>query len=146
MTSKEFEYGSDDGMLITETESGDRSTYAADRVLVALGREPGFDTLSIENAEIEADEWGFIPTNDRARTSQKHIFAAGGVTGEPMLAHVASIEGIVAAEGVAGEAAALDRYAIPAAVFPDPEIATVGRTEAEAREAGVEPIVGQVPF
>jgi len=68
------------------------------------------------------------------------------VAGEPMLAHKASAEGQVAAEVIAGEPSALDHQAIPAAVFTDPEIATVGMTEAEAEDEGFEPAVGQFPF
>jgi dihydrolipoamide dehydrogenase len=74
------------------------------------------------------------------------VYAVGDVAGEPMLAHKASAEGIVAAEAIAGEAAALDHQAIPAAVFTDPEIGTVGMTEAEAAEAGCNPVVGEMPM
>lgn len=142
----EFETQATGGTLITETESGDRSTYPTDRVLIAVGREPVTETLSLESVGIETDDRGFVRTNDRAQTAREHIFAAGDVAGEPMLAHVASAEGIVAAEVIAGEAAELDQYAVPAAVFTEPEIATVGRTATEARDAGFDPVVGQVPF
>ena len=136
-----------DGIVVqTETEDGDVSEYAADRVLVAVGRQPVTDTLDIEEAGVEPDENGFLRTDDRARTEQDHIFAVGDVAGEPMLAHVASKEGIVAAEVAAGESAALDYQAIPAAVFTDPEIGTVGMSESEAEEAGFDPVVGEMPF
>jgi dihydrolipoamide dehydrogenase len=70
----------------------------------------------------------------------------GDVAGEPMLAHAAFREGEVAAEAIDGQPAALDNQAIPAAVFTDPEVATVGLTEAEAREQGFEPAVGEMPL
>ncbi|MFB6236109.1 MAG: dihydrolipoyl dehydrogenase [Halopenitus sp.] len=130
----------------TETEDGEESTYPADKVLVAVGRQPVSDTLDLEEAGLETNENGFIETDDRARTEQEHIFAVGDVAGEPMLAHKASKEGIVAAEVIAGEPAALDYQAIPAAVFTDPEIGTVGMTEAEAEDAGFETQVGEMPF
>lgn len=98
----EFETQATGGTLITETESGDRSTYPTDRVLIAVGREPVTETLSLESVGIETDDRGFVRTNDRAQTAREHIFAAGDVAGEPMLAHVASAEGIVAAEVIAG--------------------------------------------
>ncbi|GAB6879845.1 dihydrolipoyl dehydrogenase [Halorubrum gandharaense] len=130
----------------TETEDGEESTYPADKVLVAVGRQPVTDTLNLEEAGLETDERGFLQTDDRTRTDVEHIHAVGDVAGEPMLAHKASKEGVVAAEVIAGEPAALDQQAIPAAVFTDPEVATVGMTEAEAEEAGFEVAVGQMPF
>ncbi|UPV75759.1 dihydrolipoyl dehydrogenase [Halorussus limi] len=130
----------------TENEDGEVSEFGAEKVLVAVGREPVTDTLELDNAGVETDEDGFIPTDDRARTNVEHIHAIGDVTGEPMLAHVASKEGQVAAEVIAGEPSALDYQAVPAAVFTDPEIGTVGMTEAEAEEQGFEPAVGEFPF
>ena len=129
-----------------EGDADAESTYAADKILVAVGRQPVTDTLDLERAGIEPTDRGFIETDDRARTEVEHIHAVGDVAGEPMLAHVASVEGIVAAEVIAGEPAALDRQAVPAAVFTDPEIGTVGMTEAEAAEAGFDPVVGEMPF
>ncbi|MFB6243526.1 MAG: dihydrolipoyl dehydrogenase, partial [Halobaculum sp.] len=151
----EFQFGegaadweeTDDGIVVTtETEDGERSTYDGDAVLVAVGREPVTDTLNLSAAGLEPNENGFLETDSRARTEQDHIFAVGDVAGEPMLAHVASKEGIVAAEVAAGEPAALDYQAIPAAVFTDPEIGTVGMTEEEASEAGFDPVVGEMPL
>ncbi|SNR38152.1 dihydrolipoyl dehydrogenase family protein [Halorubrum vacuolatum] len=135
---------SDTDADVDDTDGG--STYAADKILVAVGRQPVTDTLDLERAGIETTDRGFIETDDRARTDVEHIHAVGDVAGEPMLAHVASVEGIVAAETIAGEPAALDRQAVPAAVFTDPEIGTVGMTESEAAEAGFDPVVGEMPF
>jgi dihydrolipoamide dehydrogenase len=139
---------SNDGGIVVETEDdeGENCTYPADRVLVAVGREPVTDTLDVENAGIETDESGFLSTDDRARTDVEGIYAVGDVAGEPMLAHKASREGVVAAEVIAGEPSALDYQAIPAAVFTDPEIGTVGMTEDEAEEAGFEPVTGRYFF
>jgi dihydrolipoamide dehydrogenase len=132
--------------VTTETEDGEPSEYDAEKVLVAVGRTPVSDTLDLEAAGVETDETGFVPTDDRARTNVEHIFAVGDVAGEPMLAHKAMKEGEVAAEVCAGEPSALDYQAIPAAVFTDPEVATVGMTEAEAEEAGFDPLVGRFPM
>ncbi len=140
----------DDGIVI-ETESAGEGSDApeaieADNVLIAVGREPLTDTVNLEAIGLETDERGFLPTDDQMRTDLDHVFAIGDVAGEPMLAHKGSAEGVVAAEAAAGEPAAADFRAVPAAVFTDPEIATVGLTEAEAEEAGFEPIVGRFPF
>lgn len=132
--------------VTTEDTEGEESTYSADKVLVAVGRSPVTDTLELDAAGVETDDKGFIPTDDQARTNVENIFAIGDVAGEPMLAHKASKEGIVAAEVAAGEPAALDYQAIPAAVFTDPEIATVGMTREEADEAGFSTVVGKFPF
>jgi len=137
----------DDGIVVTsETENGEESTYEADNVLVAVGRAPVTDGLDLEAAGVETTDRGTVPTDDRMRTDVDHIFAIGDVAGDPMLAHAASKEGIVAAEVAAGEPAAMDVQAIPAAVFTDPEVGTVGMTVQEAEEAGFDPVVGEMPF
>ena len=137
----------DDGIVVeSETEDGETSTYEADNVLVAVGRGPVTDTLDLDEAGIEPTDRGTIRTDDRMRTDVDHIFAIGDVAGDPMLAHAASKEGIVAAEVAAGEPAAMDVQAVPAAVFTDPEVGTVGMTAAEAEEAGFSPVVGEMPF
>ncbi len=132
--------------VLTEDEDGEEHAYDAEKVLVAVGREPVTDTADLQAAGLEPNEDGFVETDDRARTDRDHIFAIGDVAGEPMLAHKAMAEGEVAAEVVAGEPAALDYQAIPAAVFTDPEIGTVGMTADEATEVGFEPVVGRFPF
>jgi len=137
----------DGGIVVTtETEDGEASTYGADRVLVAVGREPITDTLDAAAAGLETDDDGFFAVDKRCATDVDGIYAVGDVAGEPMLAHTASAEGIVAAEAIAGDPAAFDTRAVPAAVFTDPEIATVGLTEAEAEAEGFDPVVGEMPF
>ena len=136
-----------DGLRVrTATDDGETATVEAEKCLVAVGRRPVTDTVAIENLGIETTEAGFVATDEQARTSLEHVFAVGDVAGEPMLAHTAFREGEVAAEVIAGEPAALDYQAMPAAVFTDPEIATVGMTEAEAAEAGFDPVVGEMPL
>ncbi len=136
----------DDVVVTTEAEDGEESTYRADKVLVSVGREPVTDTVDLGNVGVEPNEEGFVEIDDQARTEVDHVFAIGDVTGEPMLAHAAAKEGLVAAEVVAGEPAALDYQAVPAAVFTDPEIGCVGMNEDEAEEAGFDPVVGQMSF
>jgi dihydrolipoamide dehydrogenase len=141
-----WERASDGITVRTEDEDGAVSEFGAEKVLVAVGREPVTDTLSLSAAGVETADDGTIPTDDRARTENERVFAVGDVAGEPMLAHKAMTEGHVAAEVIAGEPSALDYQAVPAAVFTDPEIGTVGLTEAEAEEAGFEPAVGKMPL
>ena len=145
-TAQEWTESGDGLTVTTESADGDEQTFDAQRCLVAVGRDPVTDTLNLGDAGIETDDRGFIETDEQARTSLDHVFAVGDVAGEPMLAHKAFREGEVAAEVVAGQPSALDYQAMPAAVFTDPEIGTVGMTESEAETNGFDPVVGQMPL
>ncbi len=118
----------------------------ADRVLVTVGRRPASGGLGLEAAGVALDERGFIRVDHAMRTSVPHIYAIGDLTGPPLLAHKASRQGLVAAEAASGRPAAMDVEVIPAVVFTDPEIATAGLTESEARAQGYEVAVGRFPF
>jgi dihydrolipoamide dehydrogenase len=144
--ASEWEPQGDGVRITTETEDGETATYDADTVLVAVGRQPVTDTLGLENVGLDPTERGFLDTDDYGETNVDGIYAVGDVAGEPMLAHKASAEGEVVAEVIADEPAAMDFQSIPNAVFTDPEIGTVGMTEAEAEEAGFDPVVGQMPM
>ena len=135
-----------DGLRVVADADEGEAAFDAERCLVAVGRQPVTDTLNLGETGIVTGERGFIETDDQARTGHDHIFAVGDVAGEPLLAHKAFKEGEVAAEVIAGEPSALDSQAMPAAVFTDPEIGTVGMTEAEASEAGFDTVVGQMPL
>ena len=136
-----------DGIVVAaENEDGETREFETEKVLVAVGREPVTDTLNLDAVGLEPNDDGRLDTDEQARTDVENVFAIGDVAPGPMLAHKASKEGEVAAEVAAGEPAALDYQAVPAAVFTDPEIATVGLTEDEAREEGFEPAVGTFPF
>jgi dihydrolipoamide dehydrogenase len=132
--------------VITKTETDDFQQYNTEKVLVAIGREPVLDSLELENVSLESNDKGFLTTNEQGRTEVESIYAIGDVAGEPMLAHKASKEGIIAAQAITGEPIDSDYQFVPAAVFTDPEIATVGMTQAEAEEAGITPLVGKMPF
>ncbi|MFC7018240.1 MULTISPECIES: dihydrolipoyl dehydrogenase [Haloarcula] len=135
----------DDGIRVQTTdENDDVVEYDAETCLVAVGREPVTDTLDLDAIGLEPDDDGFLRTDEQARTDVEGIFAVGDVAGEPMLAHKGMAEGEVAAEVAAGDPAALDHQAIPAAVFTDPEIGTVGLTAAEAEAEGFDPVVGRM--
>ena len=108
-----------------------------DRVLVAVGRRPLGGAIGAERAGVRVDERGFIAVDRELRTNVGHLFAIGDVTGPPLLAHRASHQGKVAAEVIAGHAAAFDARAVPAVAYTDPEVAWTGLTEATAREQGI---------
>ncbi|MBI3326449.1 MAG: dihydrolipoyl dehydrogenase, partial [Nitrospinae bacterium] len=115
---------------------GEVSELEADRVLVAVGRQPNTDDLGLEQTRVKRDARGFIQVDLQRRTADTRIYAVGDVTGEPMLAHKAAREGKVAAEAIAGEPAAFDNVTVPAVVFTDPEIAFCGLSEEQAKAAG----------
>jgi dihydrolipoamide dehydrogenase len=145
-TATGWEEATGEAVVTTETEDGDTREHVAEKVLVAVGREAVTDSLGLENVGLEPNDDGTLDTDHQARTDVENVFAVGDVAGEPMLAHKAYKEGHVAVEVIDGQPAALDYQAVPAAVFTDPEIGTVGMTEADAEEAGFDPVVGQMPF
>ncbi len=118
----------------------------ADKMLISVGRRPNTAGLGLEKAGVKLNEKGFISVDEQLRSNVSHIFAVGDVTAPPLLAHKASKEGLVAAAVIAGQNDALDYQAMPAAIFCDPEIATVGLTEAQARKQGYSVKVGKFPF
>jgi dihydrolipoamide dehydrogenase len=122
---------------------GQRQAQKFDRVLASVGRQPNSDGLGLEHTKVAVDEHGFIHVNEARRTTDKRIYAIGDVAGNPMLAHKASREGIVAAEAIAGRPSVFDARAIPAVVYTSPEIAWCGLTEGEAKQRGVAIRVGK---
>jgi dihydrolipoamide dehydrogenase len=120
--------------VVLEDKKGEQSKTSFDKVLIAIGRRPNAEHLGLENTTIQPNSNGFIEVDGQQRTSEPHIFAIGDIAGEPMLAHKAYGEALVAAEVAAGHKAVFEPRAIPAVVFTDPEVAWCGITETEARE------------
>ncbi|MBF6339027.1 dihydrolipoyl dehydrogenase [Nocardia abscessus] len=118
----------------------------ADVVLVGVGRRPNTAELGLDIAGIDTDARGFIPVDEQLRTGVEHVYAIGDVTGRALLAHVASHQGLTAADVIAGHSARIDYTVIPAATFTHPEIAGVGLTEAKARAAGHDVVTARFPF
>ncbi len=135
-----------DGLLVDAETPDGPIQVPCDLILVTVGRRANTDGLAPEKAGITVDGKGHVLVDKQMRTSNPRVFACGDVVGPPYLAHKATREGIIAAEVIAGRPMEADYRALPAATFTDPEFATVGWTEAQAREKGVEPIVGKVPF
>ncbi|WFC42295.1 mercury(II) reductase [Pseudoxanthomonas sp. SE1] len=110
----------------------------ADRLLIATGRSPNTRSLDLENAGVTLDERGAIVVDRTLRTSAADIYAAGDCTSQPQFVYVAAAAGTRAAINMTGGAAALDLNTVPAVVFTDPQVATVGYSEAEAHHDGIE--------
>ncbi len=135
-----------DGKVHAQLEDGKEAAFDAEKILVTVGRRPNSDQLGLEATGVKTDQHGYIQVDKRMQTNIPGIFAIGDVVGPPMLAHKASKEGIVAAEVIAGMSSEADFHAIPGVIFTDPEIATVGLTETQAKEKGHDTIVGKFPF
>jgi dihydrolipoamide dehydrogenase len=131
---------------LEERASGVRKVLEADHVLLTVGRRAATDGLALDAMGLAPDENGFLTVDGAQRTAVPHVFAIGDVAGQPMLAHKASKEGEVAADVIAGHPAAFDARAIPAVVFTDPEIATVGLSAKDAKDVGHAIKVGKFAF
>jgi dihydrolipoamide dehydrogenase len=118
----------------------------ADVVLVGVGRRPNTGGLDLDRAGVATDRRGWVEVDDQLRTNVPGVYAIGDVTGKVLLAHVASHQGLVAAAVMAGHEERMDYKAVPAATFTHPEVASVGLTEAAARSAGHDVVVGRFPF
>lgn len=135
-----------DNVIVTlENKDGSELKITADYVMVTVGRKPNSKDMGFENIGLELER-GFIKVNKKLQTNISNIYAIGDVVGGFMLAHKASKEGIVAAEVIAGHKSEMDFYAMPSVTFTDPEIASVGITEKEAKEKGIEVKIGKFPF
>ncbi|MBI3070604.1 MAG: dihydrolipoyl dehydrogenase [Deltaproteobacteria bacterium] len=135
------------GVIAVRVETPEKEIVVdADRVLVAVGMRPNTEGLGLDAAGIAVDAKGFVRVNARMETSVPGVFAIGDVSGPPLLAHKASKEGEIAAEASSGRGATNDVAAMPAAIFTDPEIATVGMSEADAKAKGIAVKVSKFPF
>jgi dihydrolipoamide dehydrogenase len=136
----------DDGLRVTFDGPKAPETDTFDRVLVSVGRRPNGRSIGAEAAGVAVDDAGFIGVDKQQRTSVGHIFAIGDVVGQPMLAHKAIHEGVVAAEVAAGQRSYFDAKVIPSVAYTDPEVAWVGLTENEAKASGVAYGKGTFPW
>ena len=136
----------DNGVEATVTGPQGPATRRFDRLLVAVGRSPAVRGLGLENTKVQQDARGFILIDDRQRTTDDRILAAGDVTGGVMLAHKATRQGKVAAEVLAGHPSAFDARAIPAVVYTDPQIAWCGITDEEAKAQNIPVAIRRFPW
>ncbi|MET8757485.1 dihydrolipoyl dehydrogenase [Lentzea sp. NPDC004782] len=132
---------------VTVTKNGATEVLEADKVMQAIGFVPRVEGYGLENTGVKLTDRGAIDIDGRGRTSVPHIFAIGDVTAKLMLAHTAESMGIIAAETIAGaETMELDYVMIPRATFCQPQIASFGYTEEQAREKGFDVQVAKFPF
>jgi dihydrolipoamide dehydrogenase len=136
-----------DSVSVTFTRGGQTETRQADKVLQAIGFAPNVTGYGLENTGVQLGPRREIAVDRRGRTNVPHIFAIGDVTAELMLAHAAESMGIVAAETIAGaETMEIDFVMVPRATFCQPQVASFGWTEAQAREKGFAVKVAKFPF
>lgn len=133
-------------LTLEPAKGGETETLKADVVLVSIGRRPHTEGLGLEKVGVKPDNRGFIPVDENYQTSVPGIFAIGDVIAGPMLAHKASEDGIVCVERMAGRAAHVDYGKVPGVVYTWPEVATVGKSEEQLKEEGVDYKVGKFPF
>lgn len=136
----------ENGVVVTYEAGGEEKKVEADYVLVTVGRRPNTDEMGLEEIGIKFGERGLLEVDKQCRTSISNIYAIGDIVAGPQLAHKASYEGKVAAEAIAGQSSVVDYLAIPAVCFTDPEMATVGLNEAQAKEQGYDVAAGKFPF
>ena len=133
-------------LTVEPAAGGEPETIECDVVLSAIGRRPFTSGLGLEELGVSLDQRGFVEVDGKFQTNIAGLFAIGDVIPGPMLAHKAEDEGVVAVEMMDGQAGHIDYNAIPAVVFTAPEVASVGRTEEQLKDDGIEYSVGKFPF
>ncbi|MBL6721092.1 MAG: dihydrolipoyl dehydrogenase [Planctomycetes bacterium] len=143
--AKEYRRGDGGGLVVTVERGGQREEIPCDQILSTVGRRPYSEGLGLESVGLTTER-GFLKVDKQMRTAVPNIYAIGDIAGQPMLAHKGSKEGLVAAAVIAGQNEEYDARCVPAVIFTAPEMASVGMTEDQAREAGYEPVTGSFPF
>ena len=135
-----------EGVTIKAELKGKENAYSAEKLLVSVGRQPLVENIGLENTAVELNR-GFIQTNEYFLTNEPNVYAIGDVIGGLQLAHVASHEGLIAVEHIAGKnPTPLDPNLVSKCIYTSPEVASVGLTEDQAIEKGYEVKVGKFPF
>ncbi len=137
----------DNGVKVVVSVDGQETILEAEQALMAIGFKPNSLNIGLEEVGVELTERKFVKINEKMQTSIPNIYAIGDVTGQLLLAHVASAMGVVAAENIAGvETVTLDYRMMPRATYSQPQVASFGYTETQAKEAGYEVKIGRFPF
>ncbi|MDH4005895.1 MAG: FAD-dependent oxidoreductase, partial [Gammaproteobacteria bacterium] len=134
------------GVKVEYDDKAGSHAIEVDKLIVAVGRKPYTEGLLADDAGIQLDDRGFIVVDEDCRTRVKGVFAVGDSVRGPMLAHKSSEEGVMAADLIAGEIAEVNYNVIPSVIYTAPEIAWVGKTEAEVKESGRPYKKGSFPF
>lgn len=137
---------SENGVVVTYEVNGQEQKVEADYLLVTVGRRPNTSELGLEQVGVKLTERGLIEIDKQCRTNIPNIYAIGDIVAGPQLAHKASYEGKIAAEAIAGHPSEIDYLGIPAVVFSEPELASVGYDEKGAKEAGIDAVASKFPF
>ena len=140
------ERNGDSVKVTAKNKKGEEVTFEGDYVLVSVGRRPYTDGLALEKAGVDLDERGRVKVNEHLQTNVQNIYAIGDVIQGAMLAHKASEEGVLVAEQLAGQKPHINYNLIPGVVYTWPEVAGVGKTEEQLKEAGVAIKVGNFPM
>ncbi len=135
-----------DGVSVRYADARGEQSLLADKVVVAVGRRPYTEGLLDAASGVTLDERGFIGVDERCATGVENVWAVGDVVRGPMLAHKGKEEGIAVADRIAGKYAHVNYELIPSVIYTAPEIAWAGKTEAQAKEAGIECKAGVFPF
>lgn len=136
-----------DAITLHYLKNQEQLHVTAEYVLVTVGRKPNTDgDLGLDRIGLPVTSRGFLETDEQCRTAISHIFAIGDITSGPALAHKASYEAKIAAEAIAGLSSEVDYRAIPLVVFSDPELASVGLSETEAKAKGIPLVIGKSTF
>jgi len=143
---KSVERQGDEVIVKADNKKGEEVEFKGDYCLVSVGRRPYTDGLNAEAAGVKINDRGQVEVNDHLQTSASNIYAIGDVIKGAMLAHKAEEEGVFVAETLAGQKPHIDYNLIPGVVYTWPEVAAVGKTEAELKEAGIEYKTGQFPM
>lgn len=143
---KSVERKGDEVIVKADDKKGNEVEFKGDYCLVSVGRRPFTDGLNAEAAGVKLDDRGRVEVNNHLQTSVKNIYAIGDVVKGAMLAHKAEEEGVFVAETLAGQKPHIDYNLIPGVVYTWPEVAAVGKTEEQLKEAGVDYKVGQFPM
>ena len=132
--------------LVTLVANGEEHLITSDKVLVAVGVQPNTDGIGLEGAGITTDK-GFISIGENMETNVSGVYAIGDVTGKMLLAHVATAQAVTAVEYIAGlNPAPIDYHLLPRAIYCEPQVASFGMTEAQAKNHGIETQIGRFPF
>ena len=134
------------GVTLTYEDKDGAHELTVDKVIVCVGRRPSSADLLAEGTGVEVDERSFVKVDHECRTGVKNVWAVGDLVRGPMLAHKATEEGVMVADLIAGKIAEVNYEVIPSVIYTAPEIAWVGKTEAQAKEAGIDYKVGTFPF
>ena len=135
-----------DGATVFVENNGQKMEMTGDIVLMSVGRKPNTDGLNLEAAGINKDQKGRISIDKKFKTNVDNIYAIGDVIEGPMLAHKAEDEGMAVAEFISGKYGHVNHDTIPGVVYTSPEVAAVGKTEEQLKQAGIEYNVGKFPF